>query len=251
MMRNYYQDLLYIFINFIRLNPNEYEHVMNIQYICTPYQLNPVSFDLELMTASTIKWNQLKDPQCWDQYSIDHLHDTCPKYCHLYTSCSYIDRVKYYCNECINIAENLIAYKKSPIKALHTFLEVSIGHCENLFDYQINSIGLAGDGHPLYIQTFAHKITSFFEMKTICSYLYTNEFWIRIYCLATSVKDIQLQFRTDQFNFTVTFETWLTYYSYQSQDINVENTTFFTLSYLNGHSFHHLHNINESFYIYN
>jgi len=236
---------MYILVNMIRMNPHEYALRMNIQYICPYRTLEPLRFDSQLQRQVEDRIPQLNDPDCYE--SDPHFyHDTCPKYCYsYYRSCSYIDRVQYYCPECVNIEDNLIAHVKSPLKALHMFLEKSAGHCENIMSTYINSIGTGGNGKPWYIQTFAFKQSNLVNMDDICSYLWKSDNTsLSILCVGQSVFPVQIQW-TNQTIENITMIPFLTYYSYYGQ-INVdEHSVPFRLYYQN----QTLESIDERFYM--
>lgn len=226
MQLNYYINSVYLILNIIRLNPHEYALKTNLNYICTPKNMNILYLNKQLLRASEIKIEQLKDQECLN-VPIHQLHDTCFKYCYLYHSCSYIDRITYYCPNCHDVAENIIAYKKSPIKAIHTFLEESMGHCENIFNSEINSIGVAGDGKPWYLQTFAFNLDYVYDsFDTICSYFWKNETIILTICLAKSIDELNQIYINDIF---LQFQPLFPYYTFYNETF-IENNNF-TLNY--------------------
>jgi hypothetical protein len=217
----YYLYFFYIFLNAIRLNPFEYQNKMNISYICSPQYIQLLNIDWELQEESINHNLQLLDIECSQHIS----HNTCDKYCYQYSSCSYIDRIQYYCKDCINISENMIKGKKHPLKALHNFLELSMGHCQNIFDPTINRMGIGGNGQPWYIQTFAYKNVYPIYIESLCTYLWQNDTTIVFVCIGNSIDDIQLSIQCVNREEMIFLKPWLKKYIYYSF-VSIHSTSF-------------------------
>jgi len=210
-MELYHFNIFFILINMVRLNPYEYQNFMNVNFICNYIETNPIMLDFDLQKQADDRIPQLNDEDC-KETDLHKYHDTCSKYCYLYNSCSYIDRVLYYCNDCINISENLIAYVKSPIKAFHLFLETSNGHCLNILDTKINSIGFSGIGKPWYVQTFAFREKNLPSINNKCSYLWKNDYEITIFCLGLT--DFNITILNNNTDYNINLLPLFKYYSY-------------------------------------
>jgi hypothetical protein len=197
--------------------------------------------DIDLQQQAEDRIPQLNDIDCKE--NDPHMyHDTCSKYCYLYKSCSYIDRVLYYCNDCINISENLIAYVKSPFKAFHLFLQTSNGHCLNIFDTKINSIGIAGIGKPWYVLTFAFREKNLPEIKNKCSYLWKNDHVITVFCLGKTDFNVTILYNSIEYNTNLLplFKYYSYYIDYEFKELNPKFTIIYNDEKIN--------NIDEKFY---
>lgn len=168
-LEEYNTNTMITLVNLIRLHPDYYKNLFDVNYSCDHDNQRlyyPLYYSTELEEAAETEVIYISDPDC----TISH--DTCYKYCHIYKSCSHIDRINYFCKECNNIIENLIVGPRNVIKALNLFLQ-SEGHCNNKFNSIINSFGIASKLNPnIYAQTFAYnpKLTNSTYNKDILYY---------------------------------------------------------------------------------
>jgi len=185
-LSTYNDQLISTLINIIRLEPNYYKLNFNSEYNCNLNKVNyPLYISNELNDNSYIQASYLNDLDC------PISHNTCDKYCNIYNSCSYIDRVNYYCNSCELINENLIKGPKDPIKSLNAML-TSYEHCKNIFDSQINIFGV-GNNKNIYVQTYAY-IYNNFENKIISASYVKNITHITFYSIYNGCNSIYLQY---------------------------------------------------------
>ena len=159
----------HVLLNSIRMNPSDMGFVFDINYACDyPETSDTLYIDPRLEDAATEKVGELNDAEC----PLDH--DTCPKNCYRYDSCTWTDRIFYYLGgETGSIAEVLAhnSYENEDVDFIKSYFESST-HCQVLISSTFRSIGSYtenGNNVMVFYDNMQSEIT-YYENTTCVSY---------------------------------------------------------------------------------
>lgn len=134
-----FENIIYEELNKCRQNPTAYVQKKGFALSCNydgkylePFKLVPQLTNLSFFQAST-----LASSDC-----VEISHSTCWKYCYMFSSCSFYDRVQFYMTNVsyLNPQEILVKGPKNPFKVAKLFLQHK-GHCEHILSQDLNAIG--------------------------------------------------------------------------------------------------------------
>lgn len=122
-------------VNAMRTDPNNFAKEYNVTFKCVSKVNKPFLYDTNIHQAALQQTRILLD-NCTFQ------HDTCSKYCSLYKSCAWYDRISKYDSSWSSLGENIaITSSSDPLGVLKQWAN-SPGHCTNMFaDFKFIGIG--------------------------------------------------------------------------------------------------------------
>lgn len=135
------EGVIYRELNEFRADPSGYATRRGITVSCRDRSPHPaLEIVTELETAAYFQASTLASKECT---LISHA--TCDQYCHLFGSCSYLDRVRSFVGpdrEYTDVGEVLVKGVKNPLRIVE-FLLGSQGHCDHINNANRNSMGAA------------------------------------------------------------------------------------------------------------
>lgn len=134
-----FEGVIFEELNKCRQNPTVFiekkGYVLSCNYDGAP--LEPFKLIPQLTSLSSFQASTLASNEC-----VEISHDTCSKYCSVFSSCSFYDRVTYFMGNVSysNPQEVLVKGPKNPLKIVELFLSHE-GHCKHILSKDLNAIG--------------------------------------------------------------------------------------------------------------
>lgn len=138
-----------VFLNSVRMFPNDMAFIFDIDYGCDVSENSfflPFIISDGLSDAADAKVSEFSDNRCTDSWE----HDTCEPYCHLYASCRWEDRIRFYIadklnsitNGTVHLAESLGYNYPTALETMKSYL-ASPTHCSIMMSPLYDTVGYA------------------------------------------------------------------------------------------------------------